>query len=155
MGWATEPAGAVVYHDEEEVDIAVDSNNATVTLYAVWAGGPGPGNPVYLVTPAADEVYTIGATADGIRTMTVNAGSGGLKYFTVGISPVTPHDGNETVVFVHRRNDIQLGLNASRADFDQVREASAGFNVQAGDVVKVFIVDDLSSAIDFNPTILQ
>lgn len=154
-GWSVGPVGAVVYHDEEKVDIATDSDNATVTLYAVWVGGPGPDDPIYLVTPASDKVYTAGATADGIRTMTVNSGFSGLKYFTVGISPVIPHDGNETVVFVHQRDGAQLGLNATRADFDLVQEASAGFNVLAGDVVKVFIVDELNNATDFNPTILQ
>ena len=87
--------------------------------------------------------------------MTVKAGVTGFKYFTVSIAPVTSHSGSETVVFVHSRNGSQLGLNATRADFDQVEAALAGFNVQPGDVIKVFIVDELSNAPDRNPVILQ
>ena len=33
--------------------------------------------------------------------------------------------------------------------------AQAGFNVQAGDVIKVYIVDELTNAEDRNPVILQ
>jgi DMSO/TMAO reductase YedYZ molybdopterin-dependent catalytic subunit len=111
--------------------------------------------PVYTVSPEADTAYTAGTTQDGINTMTVNAGVTGFKYFAVSITPVIAHSGNETVVFAHFRNGSQLGLNATRADFDQVSIAQAGFNVQPGDVIKAYIVDDLTNAIDFNPTILQ
>ncbi len=111
--------------------------------------------PVYTVTPAIDTVYSIGSTTDGIPTMTVNNGNNGLKYFNMGISPVTAHSGDETAVFVHIRDGVQKEINATRADFDQVKNASAGFNVQAGDVVKVYLVDDLSNATDFNPIVLQ
>ena len=243
-GWATEVTGAAVYNDEAEVDIATNENNATVTLYAVWTGGPQapappiltatatiigqnavlsftdneawrnaisgisvndtaltsdkyntttPGaiiidqsvfdtagdyaivvsatdysaasvtqtmqaagsKPIYTVTPVEDAVYTIGTTDDGIKTMTVNSGHSGIKYFTVNISPVTPHSGDETAVFVHLRNGAQLALNASRVDFDLVQAATAGFNVLPSDVVKSYLVDELSNAVDFNPTILQ
>ncbi|TEB15757.1 Kappa-carrageenase precursor [Pelotomaculum sp. FP] len=112
-------------------------------------------NPVYTVTPGADAAYTAGTTPEGINTMTVNDGVTGFKYFAVNITPVISHSGNETVVFTHFRNGSQLALNATRADFDQVEIAQAGFNVQPGDVIKVYIVDDLTNAIDFNPTILQ
>ncbi len=114
-----------------------------------------PPHPVYTVSPGADTAYTAGTTQDGINTMTVKAGVTGFKYFTVSITPVIAHSGNETVVFAHFRNGSQLGLNATRADFDQVSIAQAGFNVQPGDVIKAYIVDDLTNAIDFNPTILQ
>ena len=87
--------------------------------------------------------------------MTVKDGVSGFKYFTVGVTPVVSHDGKETVVFTHLRNGSQLGLNATRADFDQVGTAQAGFNVKAGDVVKVYLVDELTNAIDHNPVILQ
>ncbi len=112
-------------------------------------------HPVYTVTPEADTAYTAGTTQDGINTMTVDAGVTGFKYFTVSITPVTSHSGKETVIFAHFRTGGQLGLNATRADFDQVNMALAGFNVQPGDVIKVYIVDDLTNATDFNPTILQ
>jgi len=111
--------------------------------------------PVYSVLPVADDAYTIGTTPEGIKTMTVNEGKTGFKYFTVNITPVVSHNGTETVVFTHSRNGSQLGLNATGADFDQVDTAQAGFNVQSGDVIKVYIVDELTNAVDHNPVILQ
>jgi len=111
--------------------------------------------PSYRITPVDNAAYIIGETADGISTMTVNNGVSGFRYFTVEIEPVTPHAGEETVVFTHLRQGSQLELNATRADFDQVRTAQAGFNVQPGDVVKAYIVDELTNATDHNPVILQ
>jgi len=112
-------------------------------------------HPVYTVTPEADDAYTTGTTPEGISTMTVNSGVTGFKYFTVNIAPVISHSGNETVVFAHFRNGSQLAINATRADFDQVETAQAGFNVQSGDVIKAYIVDNLTNAIDVNPIIFQ
>lgn len=43
----------------------------------------------------------------------------------------------------------------ARADFDLVGRAQAGFKVQAGDVVKVFIMDDLTNDINHNAILLQ
>ncbi|MDD4237284.1 MAG: metallophosphoesterase family protein [Desulfotomaculaceae bacterium] len=111
--------------------------------------------PVYTLSPQPDPTYTAGTTQDGINTMTVNAGVTGFKYFTVNIAPVLSHSGNETVVFVHLRNGSQLGLNATRADFDQVNIAQTGFNVQQGDVIKAFIVNNLTNAVDINPVVFQ
>jgi len=111
--------------------------------------------PAYSVIPAADDAYTIGTTPVGIKTMTVNEGKTGFKYLTVNITPEVSHSGTETVVFTHLRNGSQLGLNATGADFDQVDTAQAGFNVQPGDVVNVYIVDELTNAVDHNPVILQ
>ncbi|MGS0763670.1 DUF1533 domain-containing protein [Syntrophomonas curvata] len=105
----------------------------------------------YKLTPLDDEVYVPGETPDGIKTMTVNAGLSGIKYFTVNVDPVLPHEGLETVVFSHWRDDVQLTLNAIRADFDVVREAQAGFNVQPGDIIKAYVVDQLSNDADRNP----
>ena len=112
-------------------------------------------HPVYTVKPEADDAYTTGTTPEGISTMTVNSGVTGFKYFTVNIAPVISHSGNETVVFAHFRNGSQLAINATRADFDQVETAQAGFNVQSGDVIKAYIVDNLTNAIDVNPIIFQ
>jgi PKD repeat protein len=114
-----------------------------------------PGNPVYTVIPVTDTTYTIGETLAGIKTMTVNTGVSGFNYFTVNIEPVVAHSGDETVVFTHLRNGSQLQINSTRADFDQVDTAQAGFNVKAGDVIKVYIVDELTNAEDHNPVILQ
>jgi len=110
----------------------------------------------YTVIPVADEAtYQTGATTDGISMMTVKSGVSGMKYFAVQVTPVTSHNGTEAVVFVHLRNGAQDNMNVTKADFDVVNIAQAGFNVQPDDVVNVYIVDDLTNDVDFNPTILQ
>jgi len=115
-----------------------------------------PGEPQYEVAPEEDDAYTIGETAEGIATMTVNSGVSGFGYFAAGIGAVVSHSGGEeTVVFTHTRDGSQIGLNATRADFDEIGTAQAGFNVQPGDVVKVYIVDELSNAVEHNPVVLQ
>lgn len=111
--------------------------------------------PKYTVTPVPDPAYTIGETSSGIDTMTVNAGAAGMKYFTVVIGTITEHPGSEKVVFTLIRNGVQTNLNATGADFDLVHSATAGFNIVPGDVVKAYIVDDLTNAINFNPTVLE
>jgi DMSO/TMAO reductase YedYZ molybdopterin-dependent catalytic subunit len=110
---------------------------------------------VYSVAPVTDSAYTIGETAAGIKTMTVNAGISGFSYFAVDIEPVSSHSGLETAVFTHLRNGSQLQINSTRADFDQVGTAQAGFNVKAGDIIRVYIVDSLTNAVDHNPVIFQ
>ena len=138
--------------DYTVVVTATGYDDATVTQTVLAIEEP---SAVYSLSPAEDDNYTPGTTVDGINTMTVKAGVSGFKYFTVEITPVTPHAGNETVVFTHLRNGIPQGLNATRADFDQVSTAHAGFNVQAGDVIKVYIVDELTNDEEVNPIILQ
>lgn len=122
------------------------------TLTVFYPAGTGR----YIVTPVADAaVYTVGATPEGIATMTVNSGVSGFKYFTVDISLTESHAGDETAVFVQMRNGAQIEINATTADFDTVSRAKAAFNVQAGDVIKVYLVDDLNNSEGFNPTLLQ
>jgi hypothetical protein len=87
--------------------------------------------------------------------MTVNPEESGFKYFSVNITPVRTNPGSETAVFTLIRNGMQIGLNATRADFDTVNTAQAGFNIQPGDIVKVYIVDELSNSVDRNPIIFQ
>ncbi len=112
--------------------------------------------PKYTVAPVESvSVYEVGETEDGIKTMTVKIGVTGLKYFGTLITPVIEHGGEEAVVFTHLRDGIQSSLNVTKADFDLVGEAQSGFNVEAGDMVKVFIVDDLTNDVDHNPTLLQ
>ncbi|SFH10246.1 Chitodextrinase [Desulfotomaculum arcticum] len=130
------------------------SDGPTVDATTTARGGDGT-TGIYTVTPAVDSTYANGKTADGIDTMTVNSGITGLKYFNVSISPVTDHPGNEKAVFVLLRNGMQISLDTTEEDFDTVHTARAGFNVQPGDVVKVYIVDDLTNDTNFNPTILQ
>lgn len=109
----------------------------------------------YIVNPCEDDTYSSGITEDEIKMMTVNKGFDGFKYFTVSIKPIKEHDGEEVVLFVHLKDGIQGEISATKADFDTVNIAKAGFNVNEGDVIKVYIVDDLTNDIDFNPTVLQ
>lgn len=132
-----------------------DSIGNIISIKLLSSAPVEPDKPHYNVLPAEDTAYTIEATPDGINTMTVNAGNNGLKYFTVNITPVKSHDGKETVVFTHLRNGVQLQLNAVVADFDEVETAQAGFNVQPGDVIKVYIVDQLTNDVGQNPILFQ
>jgi len=130
-----------------------DGPSLTVTT-TVYTGGEVI-TGAYSVTPAVDAAYTSVETADGIDTMTVNAGYSGSRSFTVDVSPVTAHDGNEKAVFVQIRDGAQLNLNASAADFDAVNTASASFEVQPGDVIKAFVVDDLYTTTEMISTVLE
>jgi|GEM_PF-1791107 len=77
-GWATTPAGAVLYTDEETVTINVD-----MTLYAVWkhagSGGGSSGGGGGAYTPAQTDqvengIITVSSvTTDGTAAGTVNA----------------------------------------------------------------------------------
>lgn len=114
-----------------------------------------PEKPQYNIIPEAGPIYSIGTTIDGIKTMTVNSNQTGFKYFTVLIESVIAHEGTETVVFTQLRDGVQIQVNSLMADFDLIEAAQAGFNVEDGDVIKVYLVDDLNNAVDFNPTVLQ
>lgn len=105
-------------------------------------------NLKYLITPKTDTAYNVETTPSGVSIITLNNGISGMRYFSVEISPVEPHEGRETAVFIHLRNGAQLSLAANRADFDQIDAAQAGFNVQPGDIIKVYIVDDLTNVFD-------
>lgn len=134
---------------------AKEATGELIEIYTINKGDITSQNPVYTLSPRPDSAYTSGTTQAGINTMTVNAGIAGFKYFTVSVTPVVSHSGNETVVFTHLRNGSQLELNATKADFDRVNSAQAGFNVQQGDLIKAYIVDDLTNAVDVNPVVLQ
>ena len=122
------------------------------TLPVFYPAGTGR----YIVTPFDDvAVYTVGATPEGFATMTVKDMITGFKYFTVDISLTESHAGDETVVFVQTRKGMQIAINATTADFDTVSRAKAAFNVLPGDVIKVYLVDDLNNSEGFNPTLLQ
>ena len=138
---------AIVVKATGYADASVTQSITTVTFST---------NPQYSVVPTTDAAYTIGATADGIKTMTVNNAVSGSKYFEISITPVREHTGEETAVFVHLRNGAQISLNYTKADFDGgVKTAGAGFNVQAGDVVKAYIVDGLTNETTRNPIVFQ
>lgn len=108
-----------------------------------------------LVLPDNDPAFTPGEDG-GIDTMTVNSGVSGSVTFTAGVVPVTEHPGNEKAVFVLYRNGLQAGLSVTETDFDHTAPgAQATFNVQAGDLVRVFIVDNLTTNTGFNPAVLE
>lgn len=115
--------------------------------------------PAVVIDSAKDVKLTdllADAGIDVISTMTGKAGVSGLKYiFGTQIAPVVGHAGQEAVVFVHLRDGFQLSINVTKADFDLVGGAKSGFNVEPWDMVKVFIMDDLTNDADFNPTLLQ
>lgn len=126
-----------------------------IESYTLSKGSLEP-DPHYQVTAdGANTDYTPGVTPDGIYTLTVKPGISGFKYLKVVITSLVAHDGEESVVFSHVRNGSQLQFNSTRADFDQVDTAQAGFNVAAGDVIKIYVVDELTNADDHNPVILQ
>lgn len=129
-----------------------DGPIATVTTAA-----SGDLTGIFTVSPNIESYHTIGVTADGINTITVNSGITGVRNFTVVVNPVTAnlHPGDEKAVFVLLRNGLQVNLNTVTADFDAVNTAAASFNVEPGDVVKVYLVDDLYTVNDFVSTLLQ
>jgi hypothetical protein len=134
---------------------ARDANGQVIdrfTLQKPPTGGPGV---LYTLIPLDDAAYQAGTTPDGINTLTVNSAVSGRKYFGVQVQPGAGREGWEAVVFVHLRDGAPLGLSVARADFDRVTAAQAGFEVQPGDVVKVYLVDELTDALDSNPTVLQ
>lgn len=142
----------------------VDIDGDVLTLTAFTASGEliesytinkGLINPTYRIIAAVDVDYTIGATDDGISLLTIQSGVAKSKDFIVDIQPISAHLGSETIIFSHFRDGSQVGLNLVQNDFDAVSTAQAGFNVESGDLVKVFMVDDLTSALDYNPVVLQ
>lgn len=114
----------------------------------------GNGNSAYVITPVNDGTYTAGLSAHGISTMTVNKKASGLKYFYVDIIPVSGHDGEESLVFVQLRRNSQIAISISRADYDVINRAGVGFNVRAGDVIKVYLVDALGNDPAVSPVVL-
>ncbi len=136
--------------DSDNYPLVGQWDNGTITMEEIPVT-----EPSYKVEPVEDDVYIIGETEDGIKTMTVNLGQTGFKYFSVSIVPITENEGAETVIFTHIRNGVQLGLNALKADFDEISAAKTGFNIKPGDVIKVYIVDKLTNDSDQNPVILQ
>ena len=133
---------------------ATDGNGVTGDKSYTLVVQKGCGGGAYLIVSDGDPAYTGSYTDDGIPTLTVNDGVSGFTYFGVDITPVTGHTGNEICVFVQTRNGEQIGFSFNRADYDAVNYSGVGFNVQAGDVIKVFIVDTLSNGSGSAPTVL-
>ncbi|WP_409344860.1 choice-of-anchor I family protein [Paenibacillus sp. MBLB4367] len=131
--------------------LAANEVSGTLAAYEITVAGS------YAATPEEDAAtYTIGAKENGIPTMTVKPGVTGLRTFTARIASSEAHYGKETAVFKQLRGGVQIGLTAVRADFDQAAiEAQASFNVAAGDVVEVYVVDELTNDPAKLPNLLQ
>ncbi len=144
----------------------VDEGTYTVTITATDGNGvtgdksytlvvqKGCGGGAYLIVSDGDAAYTGSYTDDGIPTLTVNDGVSGFTYFRVDISAVTGNAGTEVCVFVHTRGGVQVGFSFNEADYDTVGLSGAAFNVKAGDVIEVFIVDTLSNGSGSASTVL-
>ncbi|MBD2847443.1 choice-of-anchor I family protein [Paenibacillus sp. IB182496] len=112
--------------------------------------------PSFAVTGIADEAHYAVTREQGKVQMTVNEDVSGLVTFGASVSAIAGHEGNETVVFTLRRGGEQLALSAVRGDLDSgTLTPQAQFNVQAGDVVEVYVVDELTNDPERQPVVLQ
>lgn len=129
--------------------------SGTLAVYEITTGAVTDDAPFTIKAVEDNETYAV-SSADGKVIMTVNGDVTGFKTFGAEITAAEGHEGLETVVFRHVRSGEQLGLSAIRGDFDTEGLApQAGFNVKPGDVVEVYIVDQLSNDSDVQPVILQ
>ena len=147
--------GTAAEYGSFDVDITVtdgngDIANKALTLYLNAMCG----NGAYLLTPKTSANYEWTYADGGLPAMTVKNGISGFKTFSVSILPQTGHNGSEALLFVHIRNGEQIGISANFADYDTIPTAMAAFNVKPDDVIKVYIVDDISSDAGQNPNIL-
>ncbi|KGP75340.1 hypothetical protein JT05_11115 [Desulfosporosinus sp. Tol-M] len=110
--------------------------------------------PVYSVTVKDNVAYTSGEN-NGIKNMTVKDGAIGFKYFSINTTPIAPYAKDVVAVFVQLRNNCQIAISAPSVNCTNPSSAKAGFNVLPGDVIKVYIVDDLTNDNNRNPFILQ
>jgi len=149
----TDPNKATAFHwpinitPNPPVDYTMDKSamsNATISA-AIGRGD-------YILVPQPSTGYTVSRNSNGIQEL--KATSRNLTYFTMKIYPVKSHPGLETAVFVHDRNFMTRSINAPRADYDIIDTASAGFSTEANDVVRIFLVDELTNSIYQNPVIL-
>jgi hypothetical protein len=95
------------------------------------------------------------STVDGFTTLTVGSGYSGFRYIKASVNPVITHEGEETCVFVHIRDGVQIGFCFSISDFDLINKTGMGFNVQAGDTIKIYVVSELTNDPNSNPVLLQ
>lgn len=105
----------------------------------------GSGNGAFLIESDGDAAYVGSYTADGIPMLTVKPGVSGFTYIGVKIAPVNGHAGTEICVFVQTRGGQQINMSAAKGDFETLTGANAAFNVKAGDVIQIYLVDNLSN----------
>jgi len=109
----------------------------------------------YNIIPTVSEHYTISNISPGISTITVKDGVSGFIYFKVNVTSEEIHIGSETLVFVHMRNGEQLSIHGFEADYDILNSVSLGLNVQPNDIIKVYMVDELTNNTSCNPKVLH
>lgn len=129
--------------------VAQDASTKTYTISVTRAMAAGV--VCYEITPISEPAFEVVPTAGNMMEVVVRPGSTGMKYLNVNISPKAGHAGEEVVVFSHFRGYAQLGLIAMQADFDAANTAKAGFNVQPGDRIRVYLVDYLDNDSHSNP----
>ncbi len=135
------------------IEIMVIAQDASTKTYTITVNrGQEDEIDSYTVTPIDDPAYTGSPLTGSMAALAVEEQVSGLTYFSVNISPVAGHVGDEVVVFVHYRDGRQININCLEADFDVIHVARAGFNVRPGDVIQVYIIDELTNDSDFNPT---
>lgn len=103
-----------------------------------------------------NDTYAVASDDYGIKTVTIKPGISGLKYLTAEIYLMADtHDGNESLIFSHFRAGVQQSMVALVNDFDTANSSGqVGFDVQPGDVIKVYLVDNLTADMTSNPVIL-
>lgn len=110
----------------------------------------------YELTVDESNDYELEETESGLKLI-VRQAVAGFKEFGATVRSRTGEGlGQLNVVFTHLRNNIQRGLNTISADFDASWfSVKAGFNVEPGDFIKIFMVDELTNDLDRNPIILK
>ncbi len=99
--------------------------------------------------------YVIQETESGMM-LTLKQGVTGFKHFGATVKAAIGTLGQLEVVFTHLRNNAQQSLNSIQADFDAEKiNSKTGFNTEPGDVIKIYMVDELTNGTDRNPVILQ
>ena len=136
-----------------EVTVYDGEGRKAAKTYALTVNAPSETGK-YEIVPDADSAYTV-STVDGFATLTINSGVSGFRYIRVSVNPIVTHEGEEACVFVQIRDGMQIGFNASIEDFDKTGNDTAGFNVQPGDIIKIYIIDELTNDPNSNPKLLQ
>lgn len=136
-----------------EVTVYDGEGRKAAKMYSLTVSAPSETGK-YEIVPAADSAYTA-STVNGFTTLTINNGVSGFRYIRASVNPIVAHEGEEACVFVQIRDGVQIGFHATIADFDELVDGVAGFNVQTGDVIKMYIVDELTNNPNSNPVLLQ
>lgn len=145
------PVVNIDQHFIGEITITVSGSNPGVTPETKEIARI-PGIKIY----TNDAKWVVSRNSDGIQRITISGGTSGLQYFSVEASLTNAHTGTETLVFSHFRSGVQQSVVARINNFDSsVLTTQVGLNVEAGDVIMVYIVDSISNSTSSNPVVLQ